>query len=38
MFKVGDPVSTDGTPTCFVRILTRDLFEHYLAGREVDLI
>ncbi len=29
---------TDGTPTCFVKILTRDLFEHYLAGREVDLI
>ena len=26
---------TDGTPTCFVKLRTRDLLEKYLAGREV---
>lgn len=24
----------DGTPTCFVRLSTRDLLEKYLRGRE----
>ena len=26
---------TDGTPTCFVKLRTRDLLEKYLAGREI---
>ena len=29
---------TDGTPTCFVRIATRDLLDRYLHGREVTVI
>ena len=29
---------TDGTPTCFVRIATRDLLDRYLRGREVAVI
>ena len=29
---------TDGTPTCFVKLHTRDLLEKYLAGRSVQLI
>lgn len=29
---------TDGTPTCFVKLRTRDLLEKYLAGREITLI
>lgn len=29
---------TDGTPTCFVRLRTRDLLEKYLSGRKVQLI
>ena len=29
---------TDGTPTCFVKIRSRDLLEKYLSGREVTLI
>ena len=29
---------TDGTPTCFVKIRTRDLLEKYLQGRKVSLI
>ena len=29
---------TDGTPTCFVKLRTRDLLDKYLAGRDVTLI
>lgn len=29
---------TDGTPTCFVKILTRDLLDKYLEGKKVVLI
>ena len=29
---------TDGTPTCFVRLSTRDLLEKYLRGREIAVI
>ena len=29
---------TDGTPTCFVKLRTRDLLEKYLTGREVRFI
>ncbi|MBO4466689.1 MAG: HAD-IA family hydrolase [Bacteroidales bacterium] len=29
---------TDGTPTCFVKLRTRDLLDKYLTGREVSLI
>ena len=29
---------TDGTPTCFVKIRTRDLLDKYLSGKEVRLI
>ena len=29
---------TDGTPTCFVKIRTRDLLEKYLEGRSVRLL
>ena len=29
---------TDGTPTCFVRLRTRDLLEKYLSGREIAVI
>ena len=29
---------TDGTPTCFVKLRTRDLLEKYLAGRALRLI
>ena len=29
---------TDGTPTCFVKLRTRDLLDKYLAGKEVTLI
>jgi Ala-tRNA(Pro) deacylase len=29
---------TDGTPTCFVKLRTRDLLEKYLAGRTLQLI
>ena len=29
---------TDGTPTCFVKLRTRDLLEKYLAGRSLQLI
>ena len=29
---------TDGTPTCFVKLQTRDLLDKYLSGREVTLI
>ena len=29
---------TDGTPTCFVKIHTKDLLEKYLKGKEVRLI
>lgn len=29
---------TDGTPTCFVKIMTADLLEKYLSGKEVRLI
>ena len=29
---------TDGTPTCFVKLHTRDLLEKYLAGRSLRLI
>ena len=29
---------TDGTPTCFVKLRTRDLLDRYLAGKEVALI
>ena len=29
---------TDGTPTCFVKLRTRDLLEKYLSGKEVTLI
>ena len=29
---------TDGTPTCFVKLRTRDLRDRYLAGKEVALI
>ena len=29
---------TDGTPTCFVRLATRDLLEKYLRGRGIDVI
>jgi Ala-tRNA(Pro) deacylase len=29
---------TDGTPTCFVKLRTRDLLEKYLAGRSLRLI
>jgi HAD superfamily hydrolase (TIGR01549 family) len=29
---------TDGTPTCFVKMRTRDLLEKYLGGKEVILI
>ena len=29
---------TDGTPTCFVKLRTRDLLEKYLQGRKVSLI
>ena len=29
---------TDGTPTCFVKILTRDLLEKYLEGRKLTTI
>ncbi len=29
---------TDGTPTCFVKLHTRDLLEKYLAGRSLQLI
>ena len=28
----------DGTPTCFVKIRTRDLLDKYLAGRDLKLI
>ena len=29
---------TDGTPTCFVKLRTRDLLDKYLCGKEIDLI
>ena len=29
---------TDGTPTCFVKLRTRDLLDQYLAGRDIRLI
>ena len=29
---------TDGTPTCFVKLRTRDLLEKYLSGKEVQII
>ena len=29
---------TDGTPTCFVKLHTRDLLDKYLAGKEINLI
>lgn len=29
---------TDGTPTCFVKLRTRDLLEKYLAGRAIQFI
>ncbi len=29
---------TDGTPTCFVKLRTRDLLEKYLAGRSIQFI
>lgn len=29
---------TDGTPTCFVKLRTRDLLDKYLAGKELKLI
>ena len=29
---------TDGTPTCFVKLRTRDLLDKYLSGKEVTLI
>ena len=29
---------TDGTPTCFVKLRTRDLLDKYLAGRTLQLI
>ena len=29
---------TDGTPTCFIKLRTRDLLEKYLAGRSLRLI
>ncbi len=29
---------TDGTPTCFVKLRTRDLLDKYLAGRMLQLI
>ena len=29
---------TDGTPTCFVKLRTRDLLENYLGGKEVQII
>ena len=29
---------TDGTPTCFVKLRTRDLLQKYLRGREVSLL
>ncbi len=29
---------TDGTPTCFVKLRTRDLLDKYLSGKEVRLI
>ncbi len=29
---------TDGTPTCFVKLHTRDLLDKYLAGKELKLI
>ena len=29
---------TDGTPTCFVRLSTRDLLEKYLRGLEIAVI
>ena len=29
---------TDGTPTCFIRLRTRDLLEKYLSGREIAVI
>ena len=29
---------TDGTPTCFVKLRTRDLLDRYLAGKKVRLI
>ena len=29
---------TDGTPTCFVKLRTRDLLDKYLAGRSLQLI
>jgi Ala-tRNA(Pro) deacylase len=29
---------TDGTPTCFVKLRTRDLLENYLAGRSIQFI
>jgi Ala-tRNA(Pro) deacylase len=29
---------TDGTPTCFVKIGTRDLIDKYLEGRKLTLI
>ena len=29
---------TDGTPTCFVKLRTRDLLDKYLAGKQVTLI
>ena len=29
---------TDGTPTCFVKLRTRDLLEKYLSGKEVKFI
>ena len=29
---------TDGTPTCFVKLRTRDLLHKYLEGRELRVI
>ena len=29
---------TDGTPTCFVKLRTRDLLDNYLAGRSIQFI
>jgi len=29
---------TDGTPTCFVKLRTRDLLDKYLEGRELRVI
>ena len=29
---------TDGTPTCFVKLRTRDLLDQYLCNKEIDLI